>query len=87
MDAIAWLRIEQRRRFVKPLHYDAQRAARFANALLLDVGAAPVPLHVFSPFMTVKDREIKEAALRACDRAWIWPADAAVMPALPLASL
>lgn len=78
--------VEQRRRFVKPLRYDAQGAARFPNALLLDVGAAPVPLHVFSPFMTATDREIKEAALRACDHGWVWPADAAVMPALPPAS-
>ena len=78
--------IEQRRRFVKPLRYDAQGAARFPNALLLDVGAAPVPVHVFSPFMTDRDREIKEAALRGFDHAWVWPADAAVMPALPLAS-
>lgn len=75
--------IEQRRRFVKPLRYDAQGAARFPNALLLDVGAAPVPLHVFSPFASARDREIKEAALRTCDHAWVWPADASVMPALP----
>jgi len=78
--------IGQRRRFVKPLRYDSQGAARFPNALLLDVGAAPVPLHVFSPFMTARDREIKEAALRACDHGWVWPADASVMPALPLSS-
>jgi hypothetical protein len=78
--------IAQGRRFVWPLRYDAQRAARFPNALLLDVGEAPVPLHVFSPFVTAKDREIKEAALRACDHGWVWPADTSVMPALPLAS-
>jgi hypothetical protein len=79
--------IQQRRRYAKPLRCDAQDAARVPNALLLDVGAAPVPLHVFSPFMTARAREIKEAALRACDHAWVWPADASVMPALPLAGL
>ncbi len=79
--------IEQWRRFVKFLRYDAQGAARFPNALLLDVGAAPMPLHVLSPFTTAKDREIKDAALRACDHAGVWLADASVMPALPLASL
>ena len=86
--------IEQRRRFVKPLRYDAHAAARFPNAVLLDVGAAPLALHVFSPFMTPKDREVKEAAVRACERAceracdrvWVWPADEPVMPALPEAS-
>jgi len=78
--------IEQRRRFIKPLRYDAHGAARFANAMLVDVGTTPLPLHVFSPFMTATDREVKEAAVRACDRAWVWPADETVMPALPAAS-
>ena len=82
--------IEQRRRFIKPLRYDAHGAARFPNAMLLDVGVAPLSLHVFSPFMTPQDREVKEAAARACeracDRAWVWPADEPVMPALPAVS-
>lgn len=37
--------IAQHRRFVKPLRYDARSAAAFPNALLLDAGPAPVPLH------------------------------------------
>jgi hypothetical protein len=73
----------QRRRFVKPLAYDAPDPARFANAVLLDVGAAPLPLHVFSAFMTTKERASKEAAVRACDRVWVWPAAAISMPDLP----
>ena len=39
---------EQRRRFVKPLRYDARSAAAFPNVLLLDTGARPTPLHVLS---------------------------------------
>ena len=78
--------IAQRRRFLKPLRYDARGAARSPNAMLLDVGATPLPLHVFSAFMTPGDRGIKEAALQACTQAWVWPADAAAMPALPAAS-
>jgi hypothetical protein len=73
----------QRRRFVKPLAYDAPAPVRFANAVLLDVGAAPLPLHVFSAFMTTKERALKEAAIRACDRVWVWPAAANPMPDLP----
>jgi hypothetical protein len=38
-------------------------------------------------WLNAGDQEIKEAALRACDHGWVWPADTSVMPALPLASL
>jgi hypothetical protein len=75
--------IEQRRRFVKPLRYDAATAAGSANALLLDMGATPLPLHVFSAFMAERDRLAKEAAVRSCRIAWVWPADASTLPALP----
>ena len=39
---------QQRRRFMKPLRYDARSAASFPNVLLLDTGAKPTPLHVVS---------------------------------------
>lgn len=51
--------------------------------MLLGVAAALVPLHVSSPFMTASDREIKVGVLRACDYAWVWPANTSVMPAKP----
>ncbi len=54
--------VEQRRRFIKPLRYDARSAACFANALLLDCGAAPVPLHVLAAFLTPKERSRSSAA-------------------------
>ncbi|MES2956687.1 MAG: DUF1173 family protein [Pseudomonadota bacterium] len=78
--------VRQQRRFLKPLRYDARAASRFANVLLLDAGAAPIALHVLSPFMTAKERDAKEAAVRSDGRAWVWPADEIVMPALPAPS-
>ena len=42
---------EQKRRFMKPLRYDARSMAAYPNVLLLDTGAKPTPLHVVSPLM------------------------------------
>ena len=75
--------VEQRRRFIKPLRYDARSAACFANALLLDCGAAPVPLHVVSAFLTPKERMVKDAAIRNAGSAWVWATEQP-LPALPL---
>jgi len=77
--------VAQRRRFVKPLRYDARTAAAFPNALLLDAGGQPLPLHVVSAFMSVKDRATKEKMAQA-PGAWIWHLDEP-MPALPEAQL
>ena len=75
--------IEHKRRFMKPLRYDAKNAALFPNALLLDVGETPMALHVLSGFMDPKERGIKEKALRSNDGAqWVWYTDKP-MPALP----
>lgn len=73
---------EQRRRFAKPLRYDARTSAAFPNALLLDAGGQPVPLHVFSAFMSSKDRAVKEKAVQVPGGAWIWRNDEP-MPTLP----
>ena len=75
--------VGQRRRFVKPLRYDAATAAVFPNALLLDMGAAAVPLHVLSAYMSPKERAAKQLALsRDGQDAWLWSTDGD-MPALP----
>ena len=63
--------VAQQRRFVKPLRYDARSAAPFPNALLLDAGPSPVPLHVVSPFMAPRERDAKEKAIRA-EKAMVW---------------
>ena len=77
---------QQQRRFVKPLRYDAHSAAAFPNALLLDTGPKPTPLHVVSACMEPKDRTAKEKALKALgDSAWVWDAGKS-MPPLPDAS-
>jgi hypothetical protein len=78
--------VEQRRRFVKPLRYDARSAAAFANALLVDVGAAPVALHLVSSFMTRTERSAKEQAIcRAGTGTWVWNSGDR-MPAFPEAA-
>ncbi len=65
--------VEQGRRFIKPLRYDAPAARAFPNALLLDAGATPVRLQVVSPFMPPKQRQAKESAIaRAGENAWSW---------------
>jgi hypothetical protein len=74
--------VEQERRFIKPLRYDARSAAGFANALLLDTGPSPVPLHIVSPFMTERDRTLKETTSGAGSGAWMWRTGQP-MPALP----
>jgi hypothetical protein len=74
---------EHKRRFMKPLRYDARSAAPFSNALLLDTGKSPTALHVISGFMDVKERATKEKAVKAESEAvWIWYSDKE-MPALP----
>lgn len=74
--------VAQHRRFVKPLRYDAKSAAAFPNALLLDAGPVPAPLHVTSAFMDTKERVLKEKAIAAVrQEAWVWSTDQP-MPAL-----
>ena len=73
------------RSFYKPLKYDAKTAAPFANALLLDCGGPPVPLHVVSAFAEAKERGAKEKAVASVGaNAWVWHTDKPV-PELPAA--
>lgn len=75
--------VTQHRRFVKPLRYDARNGTAFPNALLLDTGPAPMPLHVVSAFMDPKERAAKEKAISTGKRdAWVWWTDQP-MPAFP----
>jgi hypothetical protein len=74
--------VDAQRRFIKPLRYDARCAGVFANALLLDAGGSPVPMHVLSPFVTARERDAKTAAIGESRGAWVWSTDEP-MPALP----
>jgi hypothetical protein len=68
--------VSQQRRFIKPLRYDAKSAAPFPNALLLDTGPQPVPLHVLSAFMEAKERAAKEKAIAVTkEHPWTWWTD------------
>ncbi|WP_326533678.1 DUF1173 family protein [Pseudorhodoferax sp.] len=61
--------ITQGRRFVKPLRYDAAHAGGFANALLLDAGPTPLPMHVWSGFLPKAELALKERAM-AGEQGW-----------------
>src|SRR6202158_2962989 len=77
---------QQRRRFMKPLRYDARSAASFPNVLLLDTGAKPTPLHVVSASLGPQDRAAKEKELKELgDTAWVWDTGK-LMPPLPAAA-
>ena len=73
--------VEQQRRFIKPLRYDARSAAVFPNALLVDVGSDPLPLHVVSAFAGERERAAKaEAIARTTPPAWAWWTDQPMPP-------
>jgi len=78
--------VAQERRFIKPLRYDASAAGAFPNALLLDAGATPVPLHVSSPFLPFVEQKAKARALaaelRQGNTPWVW-SSTDPMPAFP----
>jgi len=76
--------VRQRRRFLKPLPYEAGPSAVFASALLLDTGDAAVPLHIDAP-SAAGQRGIRPDDRRtAGPKSWIWrPGEAFAMPALP----
>jgi len=77
--------VRQRRRFLKPLAYEAGSSAAFARALLLDAEDAPVPLHVVAPSAVGQRRPLPgDGRSPLGPRAWIWrPGEALLMPALP----
>lgn len=77
--------VAQGRRFIKPLRYDAGAASAFPNALLLDVGAVPVPLHVVSAFADPAAQRARELSVAEADAdAWVWRT-AMAMPPFPQA--
>ena len=70
----------EQRCYLKPLKYDAKVGAAFPNALLLDCGGTPTPLHVVSAFADVKERAAKERAVTAAGaEAWVWHTDKAMV--------
>jgi len=72
---------EQKRRFLKPLRYDARSVAAFPNVLLLDTVAKPIPLHVLSVTMTAQGRAVKEKAAKAPgETTWMWSTDKPIPP-------
>jgi hypothetical protein len=80
--------VRQRRRFLKPLAYEAGSSAAFASALLLDAGDVPVPLHVVAPSAAGQRRPLSgDGRPGSGAKAWVWrPGEALAMPALPRAT-
>jgi hypothetical protein len=72
----------EQRAFMKPMRYDARSVAGFPNALLLDSGKAPLPLHVVSPSLDARERSIKAKLLAGTPSAWVWATDQNI-PHLP----
>jgi len=73
--------ISQQRSFIKPLRYDAKSAASFPNALLLDVGPQPMPLHILSTFMNAKELAAKEKTMtKLQEKSWVWWTDQPLPP-------
>jgi hypothetical protein len=73
----------QGRSFYKPLKFDAKSGAAFPNVLLLDTNAGALPLHVLSPFMDPRERNVKSKTIEALGTAaWVWETDKP-MPELP----
>jgi hypothetical protein len=77
--------VAQRRRFLKPLRYDAPSAAAFPNVLLLDCGNQPVPLHLTGDHLSAQDQAQRRKAIQASrEPAWVWDLGQP-MPPLPAA--
>ena len=76
--------IQQSRRFLKPLRYDAKSAPSIPNVLLLDTGDKPTAMHIIR--MEARERAAKDRAIKAEQVApWVWCTDKP-MPALPPAA-
>jgi len=56
-------RVRQERRFLKPLRFESKRGAAFPNAMLLDRGDVETPLDILTPFMSDRDRAMKQRAI------------------------
>src|SRR3990167_5105007 len=73
--------VGRERRLLNPPRYDAPQGGVFPNALLLDGGAMPIPLHIVSAFAGAKERTAREKAV-AKSECWAWRTEQP-MPALP----
>ena len=76
--------VRQRRRFLKPLPYEAGPSAALASALLLDAGDVPVPLYVEATSGAGYRTQTGDRRTALGSKPWIWrPGEALAMPALP----
>jgi hypothetical protein len=77
--------VRQRRRFLKPLPYEAGPSAALASALLLDVGDVPVPLYVEAAGAAGhRPPEAGDRRTALASKPWTWrPGEALAMPAVP----
>ena len=65
--------VRQERRFLKPLRFESKQGASFPNAVLLDTGDAETPLDIVTPFMSDRDRGLKQRALaKRVAGGWVW---------------
>jgi hypothetical protein len=80
--------VRQERRFLKPLRFESKLGPSFPNAVLLDVGDAVTPLDIVTPFMSARDRMLKQQAVAKRAHTWIWDMQAQQeVPPLPRAAM
>jgi len=80
--------VRQERRFLKPLRFESKRGPAFPNAVLLDSGDAETPLDILTPFMSDRDRAMKQHAIaNRSVGGWVWDMQAQQeLPPLPRAA-
>ena len=80
--------VRKERRFLKPLRFESKRGAAFPNAVLLDSGDAETPLDILTPFMSGRDRAVKQRAIaQRAVAGWVWDMQAQQeLPPLPRAA-
>lgn len=65
--------VRRERRFVKPLRFESRHGASYPNAVLLDTGETGTPLDIVTPFMSERDRGMKQVAIgRRSSPGWVW---------------
>jgi hypothetical protein len=76
--------VRQRRRFLKPLPYEAGPSAALASALLLDAADVPVPLYVEAASATGHRSQAGDRRTALDAQPWVWrPGEALAMPSMP----
>jgi Protein of unknown function (DUF1173) len=83
--ALADALVAARRRFIKPLRFDAPSSVAFPNFLLLDAARDPIPLHIVVPTSNKTAQKAKHDLITGSPPgSWIWRVEESPqLPTLP----